>query len=484
MLCADGSDKASMVFNSLTFLALFAVVLGIHHLKIPWSLRKTSLLLASFVFYAAWNPPFIVLLWLSTAIDWIAARRIHASKRPAARRAWFLVSLCSNLGLLGVFKYGDFVLENIGSLLGALGFDHRPEPMGLILPMGISFYTFQTMSYTIDVYRRQTKPWTSCLDFALYVSFFPQLVAGPILRGNEFLPQCTTERRASGGQLSYGLSLMIVGLAAKCVLADAVFAPVADAVFGAKQSPLAFEAWAGTLAFSGQIYFDFCGYSLIATGAALALGFHFPDNFRVPYAAIGFSDFWRRWHISLSTWLRDYLYIPLGGNRNGRARTNINLMLTMLLGGLWHGAAWNFVIWGGLHGLYLLMERLVREPLGRTRFKDTRLASALGVILTFALVCFAWVFFRARGVDSALGILAGMFGMGTTALPGFDRTEGLTALAAMAFVLAGHWILRERTLESAADRMPWCLRGLILGIALVLIVTMGGADRAFIYFQF
>jgi alginate O-acetyltransferase complex protein AlgI len=332
-----------MVFNSLTFVVFFAVVLALHAMPFAWRTKKFNLLIASYLFYAAWNPPFVVLLWLSTVIDWWMAALIHRSERVARRRALLAVSLLVNLGLLGYFKYGEFLLQNWQALLGSFGVAWTPPAWDIVLPVGISFYTFQTLSYTLDVYLRRAPPTRSLLDFSLFVTFFPQLVAGPIVRTGDLVPQFAQPRRATSTQFGYGLMLITLGLFEKVVLADGFLAPAVEGVYGMPTAPGALDAWIATLAFSGQIFCDFAGYSLIAIGTALCLGFHLPDNFRFPYAAIGFSDFWRRWHISLSTWLRDYLYIPLGGNRHGPTRTVGALMGTMLLGGLWHGASWTFV---------------------------------------------------------------------------------------------------------------------------------------------
>ncbi len=370
-----------MLFNSLTFVVFFALVLCLHSLPLAWRAKKINLLIASYLFYAAWNPPFVVLLWISTLIDWYVARAIHDATGKARRRGLLLVSLLVNLGILGYFKYGTFLLENFTALMATLGVNFTPAAPSIILPVGISFYTFQTMAYSLDVYLKREKPAESFLDFSLFVTFFPQLVAGPIVRPAHLIPQFAAPKRATGDMLRWGLALMTLGLFEKVVMADGVFAPAVDLVYGAAGPVSALDAWFGTLAFSGQIFCDFAGYSTTAIGAALCLGFHLPNNFRFPYAAIGFSDFWRRWHISLSTWLRDYLYIPLGGNRKGTRRTIINLALTMLLGGLWHGAAWTFVVWGGLHGLYLIIERVVRGPVDRTRERAMSLPRKIALVL-------------------------------------------------------------------------------------------------------
>ncbi|HNT89962.1 MAG TPA: MBOAT family O-acyltransferase, partial [Candidatus Hydrogenedentes bacterium] len=374
--------------------------------------KKFNLLIASYVFYAAWNPPFVILLWISTVVDWFAAKGIARRQSATAKRLWVLVSLLCNLGLLGFFKYGGFLLDNFVLLTNAVGVDFHPARPSIVLPVGISFYTFQTLSYTLDVYRGATKPSRSFLDYALYVTFFPQLVAGPIVRSVDFLPQCATERRVAAGQLGWGLSLLTIGLFEKTVIADGLFAPICDKVYAQAGAAGPLDAWIGTLAFSGQIFCDFAGYSTCAIGAAMCLGFAIPDNFRFPYAAVGFADFWRRWHISLSSWLRDYLYISLGGNRTGAARTYVNLAVTMLLGGLWHGANWTFVVWGGLHGIYLVIERWARAL-----FPPWPLWGALPMRMTLALttylaVLFAWVFFRAQDFTTAWQVTTSMLGVG------------------------------------------------------------------------
>ena len=306
-----------MLFNSLTFIAFFAIVLALHYAPLPWRLKKVNLLIASYIFYGAWSPPFVLLLWLSTVLDWYVAKWLDQTEAPRRRRWLLFASMAGNLGMLGYFKYGGFLLENFTQAMGALGMAYRAPEWDIILPVGISFYTFQTMSYSLDVYFRRAKPARSFLDFALFVTFFPQLVAGPIVRPVDLIPQFASPRVASARQFAWGWMLIVLGLFQKIVLADGFLAPVVDKVYGAKEMLPALDAWLGTLAFSGQIFFDFAGYTTTAIGTALALGFSIPDNFRAPYAAIGFSDFWCRWHISLSSWLRDYLYIPLGGNRQG-----------------------------------------------------------------------------------------------------------------------------------------------------------------------
>lgn len=473
-----------MLFNSLTFVVFFAAVLAVHHLPLTWRVKKLNLLLASYLFYAAWNPPFVVLLWLSTVVDYVAAGRIAASHRTGIRRIWLGLSLLTNLGLLGFFKYGGFVLENMTAMAGAYGFDYHPAAPSIILPVGISFYTFQTLSYTIDVYRRRTPPASSFLDFALFVTFFPQLVAGPIVRATQLLPQFIKEHQATRPQLMWGLGLITWGLFQKIVLADTFLAPTADAVFGAQGAVLGLDAWLGALAFSGQIFFDFAGYSTVAIGTALCLGFSIPENFRYPYAAIGFSDFWKRWHISLSSWLRDYLYIPMGGSRKGQIRTYVNLMVTMLLGGLWHGASWTFVAWGLLHGLYLWAEKTIRALVGDRVSVSRPAARILLGILTFTLITLTWVFFRAPDFATAGGLLRSMAGLTSDGVGVLATVEMFKTLLVIVPMVSLHWFLRDSMIEQVVTRAPWWLGGIAWAAMLIIIIITQGGGGAFIYFQF
>ncbi len=471
-----------MVFNSLTFIVFFACVLALHALPLPWTAKKANLLVASYLFYAAWNPPFVILLWVSTIVDWYAALGLVRAQRPAARRAWMLLSVVVNLGMLAWFKYGNFLLANFNALVAPLGVQWQAPHYDIVLPVGISFYTFATLSYTLDVYLRRATPARNFLDYALFVTFFPHLVAGPIMRPTELVPQFEQPRRATAQMLRFGLALMTLGLFQKVVLADALLAPAAEMVYDGMGAPGALDAWLGTLAFSGQIFCDFAGYSTTAIGAALCLGFAMPDNFRFPYAAVGFSDFWRRWHITLSSWLRDYLYIPLGGNRHGEARTYGALMATMLLGGLWHGASWSFVAWGGLHGLYLAVERWLR---GRfAGYRPGTLALFMLALLTWTLVNITWVFFRAKGFEHAGTVLGGMFGMNGAAPPILPTSHVVPVALIVAAIVATHWWMRARTLEATLARTPAIVLSLAWGLMLFAIVAAQGTGSAFIYFQF
>ena len=473
-----------MLFNSLTFLLFFCVILSVHYSPIPWRLKKTNLLLGSYLFYAAWNPPFVLLLLLSTVVDWHAAKRIDLASDERRRRIWLGISLALNLGLLAAFKYSGFLLENFNRLLESLGVSVQFADPGFILPVGISFYTFQTLSYTLDIYYGKLKPWHSFLDYALYVSFFPQLVAGPIVRAKHFLPQAAQQNRVSFAVFSVGLSLLIIGLFEKTVLADTFFGPLVDRCFEPSADPDTLSAWLGGLFFSAQIFCDFAGYSLCAIGCAMCLGFDLPWNFRSPFAAVGFSDLWRRWHVSLSSWLRDYLYIPLGGNRHGRFRTYRNLLLTMLLGGLWHGAAWTFVIWGLLHGLYLVAERGAQRIGVLRGLPSSGIGRVLIATLTFLLVTVAFVIFRAQSLDQAVGILSAMFGIAGEQSPIAWDLWTQVVTASLGLMLLIQWRYRDELLSEALQRLPAFPRAVLLSSCLLMIVIASGDSDAFIYFQF
>ena len=471
-----------MLFNSLSFVVFLVIVLALYYAKIlNWNNKKRMLLLASYVFYGLWNPPLIILLWISTVIDWTAGKRLAVEDNPQKRKFWLLLSMFVNLGFLAFFKYGDFLLENFVSLLNTVGVDFQAMPMDIILPMGISFYTFQTMSYTIDLYKRKIEPARTFLDFALYVTFFPQLVAGPIVRAKDLITQFYEEKRVTYNQLVWGLFLLTIGVFQKVVLADTLLSETADDVFGSSKLLYGIDAWIGTLAFSGQIFFDFAGYSTCAIGIALMLGITLPDNFRYPYASLGFSDLWGRWHISLSSWLRDYLYIPLGGNRHGITRMYVALMLTMLLGGLWHGAAWTFMIWGGLHGTYLILEKLQKQYVP---FKITKWNGIFLSFLTFSCVNITWVFFRAREFDTAWNMIKSMFYMQSNSEKILDSFTIIKVCIVIGILFLCHWIMRNTSMKEVAQKTsPWVL-GVFWAILFFLIVIAQGSGEQFIYFQF
>lgn len=471
-----------MLFNSLSFVVFLVIVLVLYYAKLfNWTNKKRMLLLASYVFYGLWNPPLVILLWISTMVDWTAGNKLATENNQRKRNFWLLLSMVVNLGFLAFFKYRDFLLDNFTTVVNTYGYGYQTQPMDIILPMGISFYTFQTMSYTIDMYKRKIEPAKTFLDFALYVTFFPQLVAGPIVRAKDLITQFYEEKKASAKQFFWGIFLLTIGLFQKIVLADTLLSDTSDAVFGSKSILHGLDAWVGTLAFSGQIFFDFAGYSTCAIGIALMLGIILPDNFKYPYAAIGFSDLWRRWHISLSTWLRDYLYIPLGGNQHGITRMYAALMITMLLGGLWHGAAWTFVVWGALHGIYLVVERMLRS---RIQIKINAFTGILLALLTYTMVNFTWVFFRAREFSTAKNMITSMLwmnGEGEKIVETFDVVKVLTLIG---LLFIAHWIMRNTSLKEVSSKLSPIVLGVVWAIMLFLIAIAQGSGEQFIYFQF
>ena len=474
-----------MLFNSITFIFFLAIVLVLHYSPLSWSAKKSNLLIASYLFYAAWNPYFVLLLLMSTLLDWKVAARIYASANPRERKFWLVISLLVNLGALAFFKYTNFLMANLVVVAEAAGISFAWQENSIVLPMGISFYTFQTISYSMDVYRGKMKPWNSLKDYALYVSFFPQLVAGPIVRSNEFLPQCVEPKTFDGKGFSVGLTLLLIGLMEKVFLADSVFAPLVDSVFQTEQVPDAMSAWAASYFFTMQIFCDFAGYSLCAIGTAKCLGFRLPFNFNSPFAATGFSNFWTRWHISLSSWLRDYLYISLGGNRLGRSKTLRNLMLTMALGGLWHGAKWPMIIWGIYHGVLLIAERLIQN-------RASRPLAAPGVIRTFAarvvtlfLIVVSFTIFRSDDITQVGTMLSVMFGLsaGEVTILSMNLAFKIAVAASLA-LLSVQYIWHNKEIIGVVQNSNFLVRGLGLAACVILIVISTGQSDGFIYFQF
>lgn len=467
-----------MIFTELRFLFFFLAVFAVHWALPGRRARQLWLLAASYVFYGAWDVRFLGLIVLSTAVDYGVARWLDREAHPGRRRLAAGLSVVANLGLLGWFKYAGFLVESLAELLAWLGLPASLPVLRVVLPVGISFYTFQTLSYTLDVYRRDLPAERDPLAFALFVGFFPQLVAGPIVRAADFLPQL--KRTPSAGDIAWRacLGLFLIGYVKKAVLSDNL-APYVDAFFLAPGEFTAVAGWLGITLYAAQIYCDFSGYSDMACATAGLLGYRLTRNFRQPYLATSPRDFWRRWHISLSTWLRDYLYVPLGGNRGGRLRTARNLMLTMLLGGLWHGAAWGFVLWGGLHGAALAIGavwRARRET--REVGPGARLAGWAGTML---LVLLAWVWFRADSLAAAGRVFATLAGQGDGAM---TLPAGLWGL--LAAMLAAHYVAERR--DGAAPpgaTWPWPLWALVYGAATALVLPwVNTAYRAFIYFQF
>src|SRR3984893_17798557 len=473
-----------MLFNSLTFVVFFVVVVTLYWSLRGWGLRKNLLVVASYIFYGAWNPPFAALLFSTTAMDVWLGRQIRKAQDRHRKRAWLVASVCMNLSMLGFFKYGNFLLQNFQWFLSRVGIIYQPPHLDILLPAGISFYTFHSLSYTLDIYRGVLQPTRSLRDFVLAVSFFPQLVAGPIVRAGDFLPQLQHPPRLKINQFFWGVALMTLGLFEKIVLADTLLSGPADRIFGYPGPLVAMDSWAGVLAFAGQIFFDFAGYSICAIGAALTLGFHLKDNFRFPYAAIGFSDFWRRWHISLSTFLRDYLYIPLGGNQVRPFHMALHLVIVMFLGGLWHGAAWTFVVWGLLHGSYLVIERVIRIFFEQKPWAGTKPVRLLAGFATYGAVCIAWVFFRAPDFTVASRMLAGMFGGHAHGDMILTTRELLQIGIVTAGLVSVHSAMREEAFETTVMRLPaWAVTAIWSVMAVAIIFTQGSSN-AFIYFQF
>ena len=467
-----------MLFNSPEFFAFLLIVLLVYYLFIPARvdrLRKAFLVAASYLFYMSWNPPFGLLLLFSTVLDYNLARRMGRVESRAGRRTLLALSLLGNLGLLAYFKYGEFLTRSAYQLLG-MGATAVPSYLSdIVLPVGISFYTFQTLSYTIDVYRRRQPVSTSLLDFALFVSFFPQLVAGPIVRSVHFLPQLGRPRTVDAGDVEQGLMRIWTGLLKKVVFADMLGAYV-DVVFGQLEVYRGLNVLLAIYAYAFQIYFDFSGYSDIAIGLGRLFGLRIPENFNRPYLASSPQELWRRWHISLSTWLRDYLYISLGGSRGTELRTYLNLMLTMALGGLWHGASWNFVLWGVFHGALLAVHRALAGARGEGQARTPRW---LRQIVTFHLVCLGWVLFRSPDLATAVTVLMH--------LGQWELVPSLAvSQAAILLLVAGalHVFADVRGLRRAFVAMPAWLQGLgYAGIA-TLVFLFSPATAQFIYFRF
>jgi alginate O-acetyltransferase complex protein AlgI len=472
-----------MVFNSFTFALFLPLVLAVYYL-LPLRGQNLWLLAAGLVFYGWWDWRFLALLGITTILDFVASNRIGDSKDPRVRRLWLIASLTGNLTILAFFKYFNFFVDSASALLTAAGVEVHPPTLRILLPIGVSFYTFQEMAYTVDVYRGTIPPCRRLTDFALFVCYFPQLVAGPIQRASDLLPQLEHPRRVTGAQIRDGCSLIFIGLFKKVVIADAL-APFADVHFG---QPAAFGGGSlllGLYAFAVQIYCDFSGYTDVARGISKLLGIELAINFRQPYFATSITDFWRRWHISLSTWLRDYLYIPLGGNRGSRFATYRNLMLTMVLGGLWHGASWTFVVWGTLHGLYLSVHKLLLERRGAVQRAPSAVGAVVGAVATFHLVCLTWIFFRADSFPEAWTMLTRIvaWAPGEFFFGGFDLARfGVLVASLLAIDVAHEWGVPAWT---SWERRPM-VRGLAYGAALVVWLSLGGVDAnvPFIYFQF
>ncbi len=476
------SQPRLLIFSDPLFLLFFLIVFAIHWLLRGYGVRKSWLLICSYIFYASWDYRFLSLILISTAVDYVAGLAIWKSESTAGRRRWLILSLATNLGILGFFKYFHFFVDSAAVMLGWLGLPALPSTLEIILPVGISFYTFQTMSYTIDIFLGKLKPRRNLLDFALFVAFFPQLIAGPIVRAREFLPQVDKPRRFNTIRWRVFLTLFVIGYVKKSCISDRI-AGFIDPFFATdpvlSADPASFASsfiWAIMLLYAVQIYCDFSAYSDMAIACAGMLGFQLPQNFNFPYLAGNITEFWHRWHISLSTWLRDYLYIPLGGSRGPTWFVWRNLMLTMLLGGLWHGASWKFIVWGGLHGAALVVHRIWKSSVGEK--KPMRF---VGPVLTLSWVCLLWIFFRAPDWQTAM-VFCNKFlflnPSGTFIAPPWVWGS-LVALAAV------HWIASRWSPLDYVYRLPEWLFAILLGVVYALAISLAAVNtEPFIYFQF
>jgi len=468
-----------MSFVEFRFLWLFLLIFIVYWTMRDNTARKVWLLFCSYVFYAAWNWKFTFLLLGSTTVDYVVARMLARYENRGWRRFWIVTSLCVNLGVLGFFKYFNFFISSTSEFLAWLGLPTSVGTLNIILPVGISFYTFTSMSYTIDVYRRRQRAISNFVDLALFVSFFPHLVAGPIVRAMAFLPQLVSGRKFFHIDVRGALLLFLSGFIKKACIADGV-APIADRYFAHPANFTPRGAWIGVLFYGIQIYCDFSGYTDMAIASARLLGYELPINFRFPYFAENISDFWRRWHMSLSTWLRDYLYIPLGGNRGRRWFVYRNIMITMLLGGLWHGAAWTFVIWGALHGIALLIHR------EWTRLTDgiewaNRTMSWLGWPITVYWVCIAWIFFRAHDLSRAGTILKQFVLFRGSGSEHLHRWMFLV-VAVLAFI---HWFNSRRWFAESWRQWPTPVFAAAYGCTVAIVLLFVPPHYTpFIYFQF
>jgi alginate O-acetyltransferase complex protein AlgI len=476
-----------MLFNSLAFAVFLPVVLAGYYVLNRRG-QNLWLLAASLVFYGWWDPRFLLLLAVPTVIDYVCALRIAGTDAPATRRGYLLFSVATNLAILGFFKYFNFFVDSAVAALGAAGIEASRPLLEVVLPVGISFYTFHELSYVIDVYRGHLVPVRDFSVYVLYVLYFPQLVAGPIARASNLLPQLVRRREVTWEHVREGLLLMLVGFFKKIGIADAV-APLVDARFLDPSACSGGDLLLALYLFSIQIYCDFSGYTDIARGVSKLFGIELLLNFDHPYFAENITEFWRRWHISLSTWLRDYLYVPLGGNRGGTLKTYRNLMLTMLLGGLWHGANWTFVVWGGLHGLYLSVNKYFLER--RDARRDSKppaspIVRLLKILATFHLVALAWVFFRAGSFATAWAYLTGIATWQPSgAIQPLDWLDPRLVVLFVTFMALEIVQARDGG-ETSLLRYHWAARGVCYAWLVVVTLALGGigVQIPFIYFQF
>ena len=500
-----------MQFNSIHFLVFFPVVLLIYFI-IPKKLRYIWLLAASYYFYMSWNAKYALLIAFSTVVTYLCSIIIEQFGKEEGksfqimRKMTLVLALAVNLGILFMFKYMDFAIDNLNAILGKIGVDIIDRQFDILLPVGISFYTFQALGYVIDVYRKDIKAEYNLFRYALFVSFFPQLVAGPIERSGKLLTQLKNTDKINiwnYERIVKGFMVMMWGFFMKVVIADRA-ATVVNTVFESYYAYGSFELITAVVLFAIQIYCDFASYSTIAIGAANIMGFDLMDNFDTPYFAVSIKEFWRRWHISLSTWFRDYLYIPLGGNRMGKARKYLNTMIVFLTSGLWHGANWTYVVWGGLHGLYQvigdvtkpLKDKITDKLNVRTQATSYKMVK---MMITFALTCLAWVFFRADNITVAIEYIARIFTnpdpwaltTGVIYNIGLERQEMNILIISVAVLIFVDFLKYKRNIrfENIADNQNFWVRGLIIFVLIIAVVVFGAYGysfdaQQFIYFQF
>jgi len=482
-----------MLFNSLQFLIFFPIVV-IFYFTIPHKYRWVLLLLASYYFYMCWKAEYLILILVSTLIDYIAGLKMGKTTVKAERKVYLILSLLINLGLLFTFKYFNFFSESFRQVFQHFNIMYNVPSLKVLLPVGISFYTFQTLSYTIDVYRGKREPETHLGIFALYVSFFPQLVAGPIERSTRLLPQFYEKMEFDYQRVKDGLLLMAWGFFKKVVIADRL-AILVNQVYNNPTDYSGFPLILATYFFAFQIYCDFSGYSDIAIGAAQVMGYRLMLNFNRPYFSKSISEFWKRWHISLSSWFRDYLYISLGGNRVKKWRWYLNIYIVFIISGLWHGANWTFIIWGSLHGFFLLFSTWTQKyrtalfnAVAPIRFEMIR--KALRVFITFHLVLFSWIFFRANSLHEAFYIISHLFsGLNMSVLntiSGFGTPELMFVIGAIAVMEFIHMVQRKHGIRKLLEQQPLMIRWAIYYFLIMTILLFGAYDysNAFIYFQF
>lgn len=473
--------KAPLLFNSALFLGLFLLFYLIYILTYKHNrFRTIYVLIFSLFFYYKAGGMYFILLILSSVGNYFLSELLHKSKQQKKRKIILASIVTLNLGLLGYYKYTNFLIDNINAV-----FNGNIPFQNIILPIGISFYLFQAISYAIDLYRKEIEPAKNLLDFSFYLCFFPQLVAGPIVRAKEFLPQMYGKLKLTKEEMGTAIFMIMIGLIKKAVISDYISSNFVDRVFDAPQAFTSIENFLATYGYAIQIYCDFSGYSDMAIGLALLMGFKLPLNFRTPYQSQSVTEFWKRWHISLSSWLRDYLYISMGGNRKGKIRTYVNLFLTMLIGGLWHGASWKFVVWGGLHGLILAVERFFKQYI---KVADNIFIKIISTLLTFHFVSFCWIFFRAKDFATAADLIKNI-GQLSFQLNQWISVIGIyknvLIMISIGFIM--HFLPEKfvQVLRNGFIKLPLVGKAIIVALVFWLVyATASSETQPFIYFQF